>query len=141
MAMNMNKLTEKAQEAIVAAQRLAEERHHTQLEPEHLLVALVEQRDGIVPELLRKMNVDPAAVGRGGRDLLKKLPQAYGGSQPGMSPRLTTVTNQAQAEADRQLERIERECVERLVARRLQLALLGRRGSRGVRRLLLRDLA
>ena len=38
MAMNMNKLTEKAQEAIVAAQRLAEERHHTQLEPEHLLL-------------------------------------------------------------------------------------------------------
>ena len=37
MAFNMNKLTEKAQEAIVAAQRLAEERHHTQLEPEHLL--------------------------------------------------------------------------------------------------------
>ena len=42
MAMNMNKLTEKAQEAIVAAQRLAEERHHTQLEPEHLLYALVD---------------------------------------------------------------------------------------------------
>ena len=41
MAINMNKLTEKAQEAIVAAQRLAEERHHTQLEPEHLLHALV----------------------------------------------------------------------------------------------------
>ena len=37
MSFSMNKLTEKAQEAIVAAQRLAEERQHTQLEPEHLL--------------------------------------------------------------------------------------------------------
>ena len=42
--MNTSKLTEKAQEAIVAAQRLAEDRHHTQLEPEHLLVALVTRR-------------------------------------------------------------------------------------------------
>jgi ATP-dependent Clp protease ATP-binding subunit ClpB len=40
MTMDPNKLTEKAQEALVAAQRLAEERHNTQLEPEHLLHAL-----------------------------------------------------------------------------------------------------
>jgi len=99
--MNINKYTEKAREAVAAAIELAQQANNPQLEPEHLLVALVEQRDGIVPELLRKMNVDPAAVARGGRDLLKKLPQTYGGSQPGMSPRLTTVTNQAQAEADR----------------------------------------
>ena len=41
--MNLNKLTEKAQEAVVAAQREAEQRHHTQLEPEHLLIALIRQ--------------------------------------------------------------------------------------------------
>ena len=39
----MNKLTEKAQEAIATAQRDAEQRHHTQLEPEHLVAALVKQ--------------------------------------------------------------------------------------------------
>ena len=39
--MDMNKLTEKAQEAIAAAQRDAEQRHNTQLEPEHLLAALI----------------------------------------------------------------------------------------------------
>ena len=99
--MNINKYTEKAREAVAAAIALAQQANNPQLEPEHLLAALVEQRDGIVPELLRKMNVDPAAVGRGARELLKKLPQAYGGSQPGMSPRLQTVTDQAQAEADR----------------------------------------
>ena len=38
---------------------LAEQSSHPQVEPEHLLVALVEQRDGIVPEVLRKMNADP----------------------------------------------------------------------------------
>jgi len=99
--MNINKYTEKAREAVASAIELAQQANNPQLEPEHLLVALVEQREGIVPELLRKMNVDPAAVARGARELLKKIPQAYGGSQPGMSPRLKTVTDQAQAEADR----------------------------------------
>jgi ATP-dependent Clp protease ATP-binding subunit ClpB len=99
--MNINKYTEKAREAVAGAIELAREANNPQLEPEHLLVALVEQREGIVPELLRKMNVEPAAVARGARDLTKKLPQAYGGSEPGMSPRVRLVTDQAQAEADR----------------------------------------
>ena len=99
--MNINKYTEKAREAVAAAIELARQSNNPQVEPEHLLVALVEQADGIVPELLRKMNVDVAAVVRGGRELLKKLPQAYGGSEPGMSPRFKLVTDQAQAEADR----------------------------------------
>src|SRR2546425_26751 len=99
--MNINKYTEKAREAVAAAIELARQSNNPQLEPEHLLVALVEQREGIVPELLRKMNVDPAIVARGARELLKKLPQAYGGAEPGLSPRLKLVTDQAQAEADR----------------------------------------
>ena len=63
--MNINKYTEKAQEAVLAAQQLAEQMSHPQIEPEHLLVALVEQRDGVVPELLRKMAADPAQIARG----------------------------------------------------------------------------
>src|SRR5476651_1324939 len=99
--MNINKYTEKAREAVASAIELARQANNPQLEPEHLLVALVEQRDGIVPNLLRKMNADPAAAGRAARELLKKLPNAYGGAEPGMSPRLKLVTDQAQAEADR----------------------------------------
>jgi ATP-dependent Clp protease ATP-binding subunit ClpB len=99
--MNINKYTEKAQEAIAAAQQIAEQSSHAQIEPEHVLVALAEQREGVVPELLRKMNVDPAAVARAARELLGKMPQAYGGSQPGLSPRLKLVTDLAEAEAQR----------------------------------------
>jgi ATP-dependent Clp protease ATP-binding subunit ClpB len=99
--MNINKYTEKAQEAVVSAQQLAEQQSQAQIEPEHLLVALAEQREGVVPELLRKLNAEPAAIARAGRDLLAKIPQAYGGSQPGISPRLKLVTDLAQAEADR----------------------------------------
>ena len=54
---------------MAAAQQLAEQSNHAQIEPEHLLVALVEQREGVVPELLRKMNADPAAVARAAREL------------------------------------------------------------------------
>jgi ATP-dependent Clp protease ATP-binding subunit ClpB len=99
--MNINKYTEKAREAVAAAIELAQQQNNPQLEPEHLLVALIDQHDGIVPELLRKMNADPAAVVREARDLIKTFPSAYGGAQPGMSPRLKLVTDQAQAEADR----------------------------------------
>jgi ATP-dependent Clp protease ATP-binding subunit ClpB len=99
--MNINKFTEKAQEAMLGAQRLAEQMNHSQIEPEHLLVALVEQPEGIIPELLRKMSADPATIGRGARELLAQLPQAYGGAQPGLSPRLKLVTDLAEAEAGR----------------------------------------
>ncbi len=99
--MDLNKYTQKAQEAVIAAQQLATDLSHPQIEPEHLLVALAEQRDGVVPEVLRKMAADPAAVAAGARELLGKIPQAYGGSQPALSPRLRIVTDLAQAEAER----------------------------------------
>src|SRR5438067_687274 len=99
--MNINKYTEKAREAVAAAVELATAANNPNVEPEHLLVALLEQREGIIPELARKLNADPAQLARGARELLKKISSAYGGSQPAMSPRLKTVTDQAQAEADR----------------------------------------
>ena len=95
--MNLNKYTEKAQEAVLAAQQLATGMSHAQIEPEHLLVTLIEQREGVVPGVLRKLGVDPAEMARGARDLLTKIPQAYGGSQPALSPRLRAVADLAQA--------------------------------------------
>src|SRR5215510_13355174 len=99
--MNINKYTEKAQEAVLAAQHLAEKSSHALVEPEHLLVALLEQPEGIVPEVFRKMNADPVEIGRAARELIGKIPQAYGGAQPGLSPRLKIVTDLAEAEAAR----------------------------------------
>jgi len=99
--MNINKYTEKAREAVAAAIELAREHNNPQLEPEHLLVALIEQREGIIPDLVRKMNADPAHVGRAARELLARLPSAYGGAEPGLSPRLNAVTKMAEADAAR----------------------------------------
>ncbi|MGE3190486.1 MAG: Clp protease N-terminal domain-containing protein, partial [Vicinamibacterales bacterium] len=86
--MNLNKFTEKAQEAFLAAPQLANELHHAQVEPEHLLVTLAEQPDGVVPALLRKLDTDPAALARALREHLGRQPQAHGGAEPHLSPRL-----------------------------------------------------
>jgi ATP-dependent Clp protease ATP-binding subunit ClpB len=99
--MNLNKYTEKAQEAVLAAQQLAEKQNHPQIEPEHLLVTLVEQADGVVPSLLRKLQIDPTAVARDARQLIGQQPQVHGGTGASISPRLKLVTDLAQAEAER----------------------------------------
>src|SRR5438874_9329460 len=87
MAVNAGKLTEKAQDAIVAAQRLAEERHHTQLEPEHLLHALVTQEDGVVPAILGRLKVQPQTVIDQLEPALSGLARATGPIQLSMSNR------------------------------------------------------
>ena len=97
--MNLNKFTEKAQEAVLAAPQLASELSHPQAEPEHLLVTLVEQPNGVVPSVFRKLDVEPSAVAGAVRAALAKQPKAHGGSEPQLSPRLRVVFDAAQAEA------------------------------------------
>jgi ATP-dependent Clp protease ATP-binding subunit ClpB len=101
VAFNLNKLTEKAQEAVLAAQRLAEERYHTQLEPEHLLHALVSQTEGVVPATLEKLGVAPRTVLAQVETALGTLARASGPTQVYISPRFRTVWEAAQREADR----------------------------------------
>src|ERR1700761_6917223 len=60
--MQPDRFTIKSQEALQAAQRLADERRNPQTTPEHLLAVLLEQSDGIVVPVLRKLGVDPAVV-------------------------------------------------------------------------------
>jgi ATP-dependent Clp protease ATP-binding subunit ClpB len=98
--MNLNKFTEKAQEAVMTAQNLATEVNNAEIVPEHLLVALVEQSGGIVPSILRKLALEPARVAQDARGLLKALPQAYG-ADVRFSPRMKLIFDSAQAEAQR----------------------------------------
>jgi ATP-dependent Clp protease ATP-binding subunit ClpB len=99
--MNLQKYTEKAQEAVLGSQQLAERGGHAEMAPEHLLLALIAQRDGIVPALLAKMQVDPAALGAGAQGLVDRLPRVSGGAQPGLSARLRAVLSAAEQEAER----------------------------------------
>jgi ATP-dependent Clp protease ATP-binding subunit ClpB len=97
----MNKLTEKAQEALVAAQRLAEDRHNTQLEPEHLLVTLVQQQDGVVPAVLEKLGVQPRPIAQQAEAAVGALAQAQTPSQLYVSAAFRQVYETAQHEAER----------------------------------------
>ena len=99
--MSINGTTEKAQQALLAAQRFGTGSQHPEIEPEHLLAALADQAHGIVPGLLRRLSVDPAAVAEAARAEAAKLPAARGGAPPGESPRLRHVLQQAAAEAER----------------------------------------
>ncbi|TMB67337.1 MAG: ATP-dependent chaperone ClpB [Chloroflexi bacterium] len=101
MAFNVNKLTEKTQEALVAAQRLAQERRHTQLEPEHLLHALVSQESGVAPAVLTKLGVQPSAVLQQLDPALSALATASTPTEVRISPRLQRIWETAQSEADR----------------------------------------
>jgi ATP-dependent Clp protease ATP-binding subunit ClpB len=99
--MNINKYTEKAQEAVLGAQQLADREGHAEILPEHLLVTLIEQREGIVPSIIQKIGADSAAVARAVRGELGRLPRALGGSQVALSPRLRQVTDAGEQEAER----------------------------------------
>src|SRR3972149_1273131 len=97
--MRFDKLTVKAQEAVQAAQSLTDQQSHQAMEPEHLLLALVQQ-EGVVGPILAKLGARPEAIRRQVEDELRKLPQVRGGGQY-ISPRLKEVFDRAWAEAER----------------------------------------
>jgi len=99
MAFDINRFTQKSQEATQAAQGLAERNGNSQVEPEHLLLALLEQPEGVVPQVLAKMNVPTGALIQQARAEIGKFPRVSGGSgPPGISPRLRTVLVRAHDE-------------------------------------------
>ena len=79
--MRTDRFTQRASEAIVSAQQLAEAEGHPQLEIAHLLLILTEQPDGVVPAVLNRIGVQPASVARALRDDLAKLPKVSGATQ------------------------------------------------------------
>lgn len=82
--MNTQKLTQKSLEALQSAQSLALEYQNLQLEQEHLLYALLTQEGGLVPQLLKKMNIDGGAMASAAEEAVTKLPKVSGpGREPG----------------------------------------------------------
>lgn len=100
--MDLNKFTQKAQEAILGAQRLAEEASHSQIEAIHLLASLLAQEDGVVPQLVSRIGANRHLLAERVQAELKKLPQAYGATaQVGLARELTNVVRAAEREAAR----------------------------------------
>jgi ATP-dependent Clp protease ATP-binding subunit ClpB len=93
--LRFDKLTVKAQEAVQAAQELAAERGHQQIEPLHLLAALAAQQDGIVRPLLAKLGVREEMLSSELEAALAKLPQVSGIGQQYLGPAANEVLKRA----------------------------------------------
>ncbi|HEX9412786.1 MAG TPA: Clp protease N-terminal domain-containing protein, partial [Ktedonobacterales bacterium] len=97
--MNANLFTEKAREAVSAAQELAERHHNAELEPEHLLLALVDQADGIVPRIFVRLGADTREVAQALDRAIAQFPTVSGATaQLSVSSRLRRVLERAQEE-------------------------------------------
>ena len=98
--MDLERYTEKAQQAVVSAQSMAQEASHSQLEPEHLVAALLAQEGGVVPQLIEKLGVSPAQLGAQVEGMLSGKPRVYGAAaRLSMSSALSRVLSQAEREA------------------------------------------
>ena len=76
--MNLNQFTQKSVEAVQAAQQMASARQNQQIEQEHLLLALLEQKEGLIPQLMQKAGVEPAALRQKLTAAVERLPQVSG---------------------------------------------------------------
>jgi ATP-dependent Clp protease ATP-binding subunit ClpB len=98
--MNLNKFTEKAQEAILEAQGLATQYNHSQIDPEHLLLSLLQQADGVVPQIVQKLGGGPQALQQKLESDLAARPKIYGtAAQVGLSRTLQEILQAAEQEA------------------------------------------
>jgi ATP-dependent Clp protease ATP-binding subunit ClpB len=96
-----DKFTVKAQEALQAAQELGERSGQQQIEPLHVLWALVAQGDGVVPPLLEKLGVSPTLIASEAEKQIARLPKVSGVSQQQFSAATTKVLDRAFDEAQR----------------------------------------
>ena len=98
--MRLDKCTLRAQEAIQSAIELAERNQHQQVEPEHLLVAMLEQAEGIVRPLIGKLGANVAVILNDTQAAVARFPRVQGGQQY-FSPRLTQIFTESQKQADK----------------------------------------
>ena len=100
MAIRWDKFTLKSQEAIQKASSLANENGQPEVLPIHLLMALVEDREGIIVPLLQKIGVPTEQLASSARQVIDKLPKVSGAaSEPGLSSSMQKVLNDASKEA------------------------------------------
>lgn len=81
--MRLDKFTQRAQEALASAQELLSQFQHQELDTEHLLLALLTQEQGVVPEVVRKLNVSPETLTQQVRTELNNRPKVYDGADRG----------------------------------------------------------
>jgi ATP-dependent Clp protease ATP-binding subunit ClpC len=103
--MRFDRFTERAQDAAARAYEIVQRYNHTQVDTEHFFLALIEQNDGVVPQLLERLNIDVSRMEERVDEELRNSPKVsvYGGGvgQIFYTPRIRTILELAQGEANR----------------------------------------
>ena len=94
--MDFNKFTIKMQEAVERANQFAGEENHSELTSAHILIALLDQKEGVIRPLLEKLGVSVQSVDDAMRKVLSSLPKAYGSVQRSLSQRCYEDLTQAE---------------------------------------------
>jgi ATP-dependent Clp protease ATP-binding subunit ClpB len=117
--MNIDRFTEKAQEAIASAQGIATRFQHNEIDAEHFLLALLEQDEGLIPQLIKKVGAEPSVIHEQIQAGLSGRPRVTGGDSQLYT---STRARQVLAEAENQAKRFKDEYVS---TEHLFLAILG----------------
>ena len=126
--MKPERFTEKAREAISEASNIASQHNNPQIEVEHLLDALLLQESGVVQQVIRKVGGSVDAARRTIESDIERMSRVYGGSEPGISPRL----RQTLEDAWREMSNFKDEY---LSVEHLLLAILGGKNEGALRAL------
>jgi ATP-dependent Clp protease ATP-binding subunit ClpB len=94
--MDLNRYTEKAQEALLQAQGLAGEYSHGQIEGEHLLLSLLRQSDGVVPQVMQGLGLQPESLAHQLEGELSRKPRVYGATQASLSREMQQTLERAE---------------------------------------------
>src|ERR1700753_3317124 len=97
--MRSDRLTTKSKEALQAAVDRASRSGNPELTPEHILVAVLEQKESIGAPLVERAGASPGAVRRDLEQRLESLPKVSGGAEPGLGRRANTLLQKAEDEA------------------------------------------
>src|SRR5258708_28898602 len=89
--MRLDRFTERSQEALQAAQQAAQSLQHPTVDPEHLLLALLEQPEGLVPTLLRRLEAQPEPIAARLHSALEARPKQVGAEAGALGAQLRTV--------------------------------------------------
>jgi len=98
--MRLDRLTNKTREALLTATQHAAERGHPEVHPEHLVIALMAQEQGLAPAILMKAGADPRQVVQRAVDRSQRLPKVDGGAQPTLGRAMREVMTQAWKETE-----------------------------------------
>ncbi|MFQ6339198.1 ATP-dependent chaperone ClpB [Bacillus sp. AF62] len=105
--MDLNQMTTKTQEAIMSAQSLAVSHHYQEVDTVHLLLALLEEQDGLAVRIFQKMNVDIEALKQSAESLIKKKPSVTGSGAEVGKLYVTSALQQLLVRAGKEAEKLQ----------------------------------